>query len=456
MASSRRSRPADAAAVEAAADRAFAAFAGRRVAVALSAGRDSAALLVACARVAPRHAIALHAVHVHHGLSVHADAWVAACRQLATACGVPLDVRRVRVEDAARLGVEAAARVARYAALRGAAREGALDAIALAHHADDQAETLLLQLVRGAGPHGLAAMGAVQRDAGGLAWLRPLLATPRAAIEAYVAAHAIAYVDDDSNASPRHRRNALRQDVLPALARTFPAAPRALARAAAHQREAAALADDLAALDARDAIRDGTLDCAALGALPPHRARNLLRWFLRAHGVPAPSSARLAAMLAQLARPRVDARVHLAHAGVALGVHRGRIAVHAPPPQPFEVRWSGERDVVLPHGALSFEPATGEGLEAARIAGRAVTIAPRRGGERLAPHARRPRRLLAAWMQEAGMPAWERDALPLVFCDGALVAAPSLGVDVDWQARGAAPGWRLVWHPARARAELHG
>jgi len=277
--------------------------------------------------------------------------------------------------------------------------------------------------------------------------VRPLLGVPRASIEAYVARHGLAFVDDDSNASPHHRRNALRLDVMPTLERSFPSAPHTLARAAAHQSEAALLLDDLALLDAAGSVRDGTLACAALAALAPPRARNLLRWFLRGHGLPAPSSARLSAMLDQLAAPRPDAEIRLDHAGIALGVHRGRVHVHAPAPAGYELRWQGELDIRLPHGVLAFVATTGEGLAADRVASCAVTIAPRRGGERLALDARRPRRALAAWLYDAALPAWQRDALPLVFCDGVLAAVPSLGTDLAWRAAPGREGWRLDWQP---------
>jgi tRNA(Ile)-lysidine synthase len=440
-------------AVAAAVDRSLAALAGRRVAIAFSGGRDSTALLAACAASAPAHRVALVAIHVHHGLSPHADAWCDACARHAGRCGVPLEVRRVVVDDRGRLGVEAAARRARYAALREAARACRADAVALAHHQDDQAETLLLQALRGAGPQGLAAMPAFDRDADGLAWVRPLIGVQRAAIDAYVARHKLAYVDDESNASLRHRRNALRADVMPALARTFPSPARTLARAASLQAEAAGLLDDLASIDATDAVQDGTLACVALAALPPPRARNLLRWFLRTHALPAPSAAGLDAMLAQLARPRADAQVRLDHGGAVLGVHRGRVHVHTPPPPPYEVRWHGEPELRLPHGRLRFVAASGDGLDAERLRGATITVASRRGGERLALDVRRPRRALSAWLYDAGVPAWARDAVPVIACDGTVVAVPSLGVDPAWRAAPGAPGWCCVWHPDPLRTD---
>ena len=298
-------------------------------------------------------------------------------------------------------------------------------------------------------------MPATRSDADGLAWLRPLLDLPRSAIEAWVREHGLAYVDDDSNASARHRRNALRLQVMPALERRVPRGGQTLARAAAHQADAARLLDDIAQRDAEAAVRNDALDCAALAALPPERARNLLRWYLRANGLPVPSTARLAAMLAQLCTPRRDAHVLLEHAGRMIGVHRGRAMLHAPPPPPYALTWRGEQALRLPHGHLRFVAAPGEGLAAERLHGRAVTVVRRRGGERFRPDASRPRRALAAWLAEASLPPWERDALPLVLCDGELVAVASFAVDVQWRAAAGAPrlATRLAPRPHR---ELRG
>ena len=328
MASSRRFPPDD---IRAAVTRAIArdAAGADAIVVALSGGRDSVALLDAvCAHAAPG-GVRVAAAHVHHGLSGEADRWARFCEELCHTRGIAFAATRVVVAPTRADGVEAAARAARYRALAAMAKAHGTDVVALAHHADDQAETLLLQLVRGAGPAGLAAMPA-RRMTAGITWLRPLIDVPRAAIDAYVAHHALAYVDDDSNASDRHKRNALRHAVVPALARLAPGYPRTLVRAAALQAEAATLADELAAVDANGACDGHTLAREALAALAPHRARNLLRWFLRQHGMRPPSAARLRAMLAQLAHARPGAAVDLRHDGCAIGVRAGRIVVSRP------------------------------------------------------------------------------------------------------------------------------
>jgi len=422
-----------------------------RVVVALSGGRDSMALLDALAVLAPDLGVALAALHVHHGLSPNADAWAAFCADQCAMRGVPLTVRRARVGRAPGASLEATARTARYAALDAADA----DIVALAHHADDQAETLLLQLLRGAGPRGLAAMPAQRASTGGPLLLRPFLALPRAAIDAYAAARGLAWVDDESNANTGVKRNFIRHDVAPRLAAAFPGYPATLARAAGHQAEAARLTDDLALLDAQGAIDtdgtgDATLDRAALVALAaraPHRARNLLRWFLRRHDLRAPSAARLAAMLDQMVGAAADARVRLPHGGAEVGIHRGRIAVHPPPVAPFAIPWQGEARLALPHGTLEFVPCTGAGIARASLDAGNVTVRTRGGGERIRLAEDRPRHALKRLLQGAGMPLWQRVSLPLIFCGDALAAVPGLGVDTRFQAAAGTPGCRVHWRP---------
>ena len=289
----------------------------------------------------------------------------------------------------------------------------------------------------------------------GPALWRPFLALPRATIDAYAAARGLAWVDDESNANTGVKRNFIRHDVAPRLAAAFPGYPATLVRAAAHQAEAARLIDELAQHDAQgavavDALAGATLDRAALIALAsraPHRARNLLRWFLRCHELAAPSSARLAAMLDQLAGAAPDARVRLVHAGAEIGFHRGRIVVHAPSVAPFSVPWRGDARLALPHGTLEFVPCTGAAIACARLVGVDVTVRTRAGGERIQLAADRPRRALKGILQDAGMPPWQRESLPLVFCGDALAVVPGIGVDVAFQAAAGTPGCAVRWHP---------
>ena len=452
MAGSRSSPPADAVSARAVVERAVAetlqgaVARDARFAVALSGGRDSVALLAAATALAADRTVA---VHVHHGLSRHADDWVAFCEKLCASLAVPLVVQHVVVAPGDPRGVEAAARSARHAALRDTARRTGLAAVLVAHHQDDQAETLLLQLARGSGPAGLAAMARARRDATSVLWLRPFIDLPRRTLEAYVRERGLAYVDDDSNASTLHRRNALRATVVPPFAALFPGYPATLARAAVRQADALALADDLAAVDFAATSSDGDIDCERFAALAPHRARNLLRYVLRLRGLHPPSEARLAAMMAQLRAARRDARVAVRHDGSVIGVFRGRIVIHATPPPRFAEQWSGQPTLRLAHGELSFTPSHGDGLDGARLAHAEVTVRQRAGGERLQPARDRPRRALKAWLRDAAMPPWVRAGLPLVFCDGELAAVPGIGVDVRFAAPPGAASIRIDWSPSR-------
>src|SRR5208282_5519945 len=260
MASSRKSPPAEPLRASSAVDAAIAAAfrehlrPGMRVAVALSGGVDSMVLLDAAAACAARHSLSLSAIHVHHGLSPNAERWAEFCAAQCARRGVPLVTHRLRLERRRGESLEALARTARYARLL----DSDVDAVALAHHADDQAETLLLQLLRGAGAHGLSAMA--RHRPGRPALLRPLLGLPRATLAAYASARALAWIDDESNADLRYARNFLRHEVAPLLAARFPGYPATLVRAARHQAEASELADALAHIDAVGALAGSGLD----------------------------------------------------------------------------------------------------------------------------------------------------------------------------------------------------
>ncbi len=422
-----------------------------RVAVALSGGRDSMVLLDALAQCAADDAtLALEAVHVHHGISPNADAWADFCSAQCAQRGVPLTVHRVELARGSGASLEATARKARLAALA----QTDADVIALAHHADDQAETVLLQLLRGAGPKGLAAMPALRRAARGPALARPFLGLPRSELAARAAARGLAWIDDESNADTDVRRNFLRHEIAPRLAQAFPGYPATLARVAAHQAESALIADALGACDGAHAIADDprlggtTLARNALAALAldaPHRARNLLRWFLRLHGLRAPSTARLAAMLDQLVHSMPDARVRLEHEGIAIGVHRGRIGVHATAADPFLVAWHGERTLLLPHGSLEFAPVLGEGLAADAIAGAPLSVRSRAGGERIRLRGEGRGETLKRLLHDAGVPHWQRNDLPLVWCGDELAAVPGVAVAAAFRAGAGAAGYELHW-----------
>lgn len=415
MAASRKPKSADARVLQAARAALAAAgpLAGKRVATGLSGGVDSVVLLHALRALAPEFGYALSALHVNHGLSRNADAWQRRCAALCKRLAIPFKVRRVRVEKAGR-GVEAAAREARrkaFAAL-------ATDAIALGHQLDDQAETVLFNLMRGAGPKGAAAMPAVGR-LGGKLLLRPLLGVRRDAIAAYARAHRLAWVEDEMNADDALARAFLRHRVGPLLESRFPRWREALARA------------------------------ARLFAAEDERRAGLLREFLAAQGLRAPSERRLGEMLRQLSNPRPGARAVLIHDGSMLRLYRGQVSVAREARRAAfrPVRWRGEKSLALEAlgGELRFTRGRG-GIDAAKLGRATVSVRTRSGGERLRLDAKRPRRTLKNLFQEAGIPPWERERLPLLFCGEDLVWVPRLGVDAAYRApsgkRGIVPVWR--------------
>ena len=275
-----------------------------RVGVACSGGRDSTALLHVTVRAASRLGLEVVALHVHHGLLPQADDW---WRQLRARCarwrraGWPVDFAGVRLAGQPAPGdsVEAWARRERYRALAVLAAAQGIDLVLLAQHRRDQAETVLLQALRGAGPAGLSAMPRSARRQG-ITWVRPWLDLPREAVEAYLRRHRLAVVEDPSNADPRYARSRLRTQVWPTFDQAFPAAEVALAGCARRMQEAQACLVEIASADAQAAVDAGVLDVPAWTALSDARRANLLRHWAEgwsAVGLPDSLGARLLAQL---------------------------------------------------------------------------------------------------------------------------------------------------------------
>jgi len=372
---------------------------GKRIAVALSGGLDSVVLL----HLLQDHP-GIRAIHVHHGLSPNADAWAAFCRRLCKQWGVPLKISKVKVRRGGK-GLEAAAREARYEAFR----KLNADVVALAHHLDDQAETVLMNLLRGAGVRGASGMRPYARFQGKLL-ARPLLDIARKDLEEHARRHGLEWVEDESNADETLTRNFVRRRLGPLLAARFPQWKQSLARA------------------------------ARLFSKSEDQASRLLRDFLESKKLQAPSEAKLVEMLKQLTSGSSHTR--LEHDGATLRVYRGRVLLSSVAAGDFTpVTWQGERKLALPAlgGELRFKAGTGIASRHLKAGGFQVRL--RSGGERLQVHPRRPRRTLKNLFQEAGVPSWARERTPLLFCGDDLVWAPGLGVDVRYQGRGLVPLW---------------
>ena len=410
--------------------------------VALSGGLDSSVLLHAMSALARARRLSLRALHVDHGLQSASAAWADSCRDACAAAGIPLRVISLGLDIPGGASVEAAAREARYAALAAELAPG--ERLLTAHHRDDQLETVLIQLLRGAGVAGLAAMPARARLGPG--WqLRPLLDVDRAELRAYADSQGLAWYEDPMNEALRFDRGWLRSRVLPAIRERWPAASATVARSAAHLGEAAQLLGEIAAADASGMIDDGRLSLAAFDGLSRQRQVNLLRGWLRSEGLRPPPTARLAAALPAFLTARGDSSPLLRWDGGELRRYRGRLYALLPPPaRPHE----GAAEVA---GLVALGPGLGRfgliaGNNGGLPAGEAWTIRFRTGGESLRPHAGRPRKRLKDLCQEAGVVPWMRDRLPLVYAGDRLAAVGDLWLDADLAVAPGASALQPVWN----------
>lgn len=410
------------------------------VAIAFSGGMDSTVLLHLASADAGLRTRGLRALHVNHGLHADAAQWARQCAAHCAALDVPFADLPVQVSPGGE-GLEAAARAARYAALLQAQRPGEL--VALAHHRDDQAETVLLRLLRGAGD-GLAAMRPLRAFGTGSLW-RPLLDVPRDALRDYAVHHGLHWIDDPSNQSDRHDRNYLRHHVMPRLAERWPAASGALARSAALL---ATQADLLAAEDARrlaqvQAGDPGTLSVPGLLAEPPAWRDRLIRAWLAALDLPSLPTDALATVATELLPARPDARAEFAWSGAV--IHRWRDHLHAsfalaPLPPDWTVTWDGRAPLALPTGGQLW-------LEPAAPFDAPVRACARQGGERLRLPGRDHHTELKTLLQSLGVPPWRRARLPLLFAaDGELLAAGDVAISARLEAWLSQGGRQLRHH----------
>jgi tRNA(Ile)-lysidine synthase len=435
----------------------FPANAPRRLLVGFSGGRDSTALLHRLVTLRDAPWAGLRAIHVHHGLHADADLWARRCEAQAQAWGVDCVVRRVAVERDGR-GLEDAARQARYAAFDAERRTD--ECLVLAHHRDDQAETLLLALLRGSGERGLSAMRDYIVDARGPIW-RPLLATPGAAVADYAEGHGLSWIEDPSNRDERLSRNQLRHTVMPLLRRHWPQADAGLAASAQRLAEADGL---LRAQAQRDlaavlGLSSNTIDASALRALPKERATRVLRQWAESRNLRLTSDA-IRRVLGDWSRQPAGRALRHPLGDATLRQWGGRLWLtprestepatdaHATAPLP-QPAWDGRAPLRLGHGADDADAGTlrllgAEGFEAPlrRVARRDAPARFRASGDR---HARSLQTHFAA----LGVPPWARDAVPLLIdSEGELQALGDLAygaaLDTWLRARGA----RLVWQPA--------
>ncbi len=408
----------------------------RRFLVAFSGGMDSTVLLRSLAASTDKHRTPILAIHINHGLHDEASEWAAHCRTVAADLEVPFVSETVGIDDNSGLGPEAAARQARYDAFRPFVEEG--DWLLSAHHEDDQAETLLLNLMRGSGLAGLAGIGAIQSFAGGML-VRPLLGVSGASIEAYAEAHKLRWIDDPSNLDTRFDRNFLRQEIIPAIAQRWPGVSVRLGRSAELAGEASELLNDLAELDL-DAVSTGVkpdrLDIDGLKSLSEKRQRNVLRYAARKCGLPAPPATRLYQITHELIPAREDAQPLVGWPGAEIRRYRDKLYLLAettPEEKPAVTELTADGcwlDLGTGKGQMRLEAGVDGGIDREAVKG-GLALRFRQGGEEFCPAGRKRTHKLKKLLQEDGVVPWMRQSIPLLYSGDCLVAVGDLWVAAD-------------------------
>lgn len=411
--------------------------------VALSGGLDSTLLLHVAAYLHGGTG-RLSAVHINHQLQPNAGATEAHCRRLCESLKVPLTVERVTVPTGTDApGLEEAARDARYGVFERLLEPGHL--LLMAHHGDDQVETVLFRLLRGTGVTGLAGVPSYRALGRGMLF-RPLLGFTRAQLHQWAAEAAITWVDDPSNTDDRFDRNFLRHAVLPLLQARWPSLARRVGHTAAACRDSEELATQLARIRYREAADErGTLSVETLAELSLAEQANLLRWWIGSRGFQVPAVTNWAQVMGDLLQAAEDREPELRGAGFALRRFQGRLYLVPDqpdvPPRPQVLRpgerlaWGNWRLALLPVGTPQGQAPP-------------IRVSTRAGGERIRTHDNRPSRPLKKWLQEQQVPPWERCRLP-VLTQRCEAGDEVVGVGDLWLSRkycGPSPesGWRIV------------
>ncbi len=417
-----------------------------RYLIAYSGGRDSHVLLHALCLLRDRLPASLEAVHIDHGLQPESGRWAAHCVQVCRDLQVPCKTIALELKTVKGKSTEAIARSARYQAIIDLMLSG--DTLLTAHHQDDQAETVLLQLLRGAGPAGLSAMPEVAAFGPGYQ-ARPLLGFSRVNLEAYAREHRLNWVEDPSNRDPRFDRNYLRNEVMPGLTRRWPSLGRTLSRSARHCAEAQGLINGMAAGDLSGLLDDetGTLSTDGLLELPKPRARAVLRAWIRHRGFELPDTGRLDRIFGEMAGAARDRNPLVHWSGVEVRRYRNRLYLREPPgtvDPDLEIDWDLARPLTLPAGMgvlhLELEPfCLPEGHD---HVGK-VRFRPK--GERVKPAGRPVSQSFKNFFQQRAVPPWERGRIPLLYLSGELAAVADLCV-CEPSNGGWVPGrMQLIW-----------
>ncbi len=413
----------------------------RKIAVAYSGGLDSSVLLHLAKDFCVSRQITLYAFHVHHGISPNADVWLEHCAATAKQEGVHFYSQRVNLIDVAEHGIEQSARIARYAALSALCTQHQIPLLITAHHQNDQAESVLLQLLRGSGLPGLSGMAELQLQHGllesDIALGRPLLQLTREQLEGLVASLQITHIDDESNTDTRYKRNAVRAWITPELEKHFPGFATQFSRSAKHIQSAQRLLDELAQSDLEQCAEGSIVFLDKLQSLSVDRVDNLLRYWIRDLSTTAPSSAQLEQLREQMLHTSNTAHPVIEIAGLYFQ-RRGQQLLatkeqskQLPPTEMITLVWQGESEIALPawQGKIKFEESKEGGVDPAALRAGPLSVRPRSGSEKLKPDTARPTRTLKNLFQESQVPAQDRIWLPLLYLGEELIFAAGLGID---------------------------
>ena len=398
---------------------------GKRIAVALSGGLDSVVLLdTVCKAQTKNQPSQIFAFHIHHGLQKQADDWLIFCEKLAKRYQIHFDFRLLHLIGEERGNIESRARAGRYEALADLCMEYGIEDLLLAHHQNDQAETVLLQLLRGAGVAGASGMPhsrVFDTKEGEITLWRPLLNQNRKELEAYAKEHKLKWIEDPSNQDVQYRRNAIRKTIIPALEKIQPEAIANLARSAGLLGEAQALLDRLASQDGKTIILKDGLQLKPLLELAKRdlpAANNVLRYWLRANGLAMPSQERLAAWWSDLNSVKAGAQLEWAHDEKRIRLWRGILQIENMNAGMwvFKAIPSSSKTPGIPSQLV--KEAQKAGL---------ITQKDRSGSEKIQIKANTPRKSLKNLFQEGDVPPWHRNA-PLLYINGDLIAVAGVGL----------------------------
>ncbi|WP_050477204.1 tRNA lysidine(34) synthetase TilS [Herbaspirillum rhizosphaerae] len=415
------------------------------IAIAYSGGLDSSVLLHLAAAFAREQNVRLFAFHIHHGISVNADSWQEHCRRQCEQAGAVFDTRNIALKNLDKSGVEEAARIGRYHALGELCRVHGVTLLLTAHHQDDQAETILLQLLRGSGVAGMSGMDQANAAANllgndQLLLARPLLNASRAQLEQYAEAQSLPFVDDESNNDTRYVRNVLRHRIMPTLAELFPGFQERFTRSASHAQSAQRLLVTLAQQDLAACLDGEYLSVPALRQLDIDRIDNLLRHWFSLRNLRMPSSAWLLELRTQLLEAKSDAQLCVTHPDCHIRRYRDRVFLTPRRPafdqnaEPLEFVWRGEPKLHFPQfgGSLFFDTAD-VGFNAVWLREQHLSVRLRSGGERVKLAWNRPTKSVKYHYQAMDIPAWERPYLPMVFAGEQILYAAGIGMDCHAQ-----------------------